>query len=51
MLSQFVLLGVVLAPSLVLADALFAEDSLVKMLDLGSFPKALESNVSTVPFS
>lgn len=45
MLSPFVLLSVMLAPSLVLGKPLFAGDSLVKMLDAESFQSMLEPNV------
>jgi hypothetical protein len=45
MLSQLVLLFFVLRPSLLLTNALFTDDSLVKMLTPESFRSALEPNV------
>ncbi|KAF9454412.1 hypothetical protein P691DRAFT_808549 [Macrolepiota fuliginosa MF-IS2] len=47
MLPQLVL-GVVLTSSWVLADGLFAEDSLVKTLDSESFKRVLEFNQTTM---
>jgi hypothetical protein len=44
--SQLILLCVMLVPSVVSADAVFAEDSLVKMLEPDSFQSALKPNVT-----